>query len=85
MKTAMNAVAPIEPFKLFHKIDQRVAQFKPSSPREKVDIVNSQGRTMRPAGLSQLGYACFWPKGGGKVGHTAENVSSVGDSAAYHE
>lgn len=24
-------------------------------------------RTSLPAGLSQLGYACFWPKGGGKI------------------
>lgn len=23
------------------------------------------GRSNHPAGLSQLGYACFWPKGGG--------------------
>jgi len=66
MKTAMNAVAPIEPFKLFYKIDERVAQFKSSS---KTADFASQGRTERPAGLSQLGYACFWPNGGGRVGH----------------
>lgn len=66
MKTAMNAVAPIEPFKLFYNIDARVAQFKSSS---QTAAFASQGRTERPAGLSQLGYACFWPNGGGRVGH----------------
>ena len=35
----------------------------------------THGRSSRPAGLSQLGYACFWPKGGGKIGH-AEPVST---------
>ena len=25
------------------------------------------GRSPRPAGIAQLGYACFWPNGGGLI------------------
>jgi hypothetical protein len=25
------------------------------------------GRSPRPAGMAQLGYACFWPNGGGRI------------------
>ena len=25
------------------------------------------GRSPRPGGIAQLGYACFWPKGGGNI------------------
>jgi hypothetical protein len=33
---------------------------------EHTEMVGStHGRSTRPAGLSQLGYACFWPNGGG--------------------
>jgi len=59
MKTAVNAVAPIEPYKLFHRIDVKVRAFC-STQDQKTNMVNS-GYTPRPAGLSQLGYACFWP------------------------
>lgn len=63
-KTAINAVAPIEPFKLFHRIGEYSKQITP--PLEKTEMVHSvTGRSTRPAGLSQLGYACFWPDGGG--------------------
>ena len=69
MKTAVNAVAPIEPFKLFHRIDEQVVKFRENRPSERADFVRAtHGRTSKPAGLSQLGYACFWPNGGGKVG-----------------
>jgi hypothetical protein len=30
-------------------------------------VSTSTGRSKRPAGLAQLGYACFWPDGGGLV------------------
>ena len=58
MKTAVNAVAPIEPFKLFHKINANVCALT----NNKKEFVNkfSDGKR-KPAGLSQLGYACFWP------------------------
>lgn len=65
-KTAINAVAPIEPFKLFHRIGENAKRITP--PLEKTEMVNTlTGRSSRPAGLSQLGYACFWPSGGGPI------------------
>jgi hypothetical protein len=64
MKTAINAVAPIEPFKLFHNIDVSVSNFRESVGNQQTDMVNSvSGSRCKPAGLSQLGYACFWPRG----------------------
>lgn len=79
VKTAVNTCAPIEPFKLFARIDQRVKDYVQSRPYQphRADFVNDThgGRTTRPAGLAQLGYACFWEDGGGKVG-LAEPVSS---------
>lgn len=72
MKTAVNAVAPIEPFKLFYKINERVLHFISQRPSDtsRSDVLHPHsGRSQRPAGLSQLGYACFWPDGGGRVGH----------------
>ena len=69
MKTAVNAVAPIEPFKLFHRIDAKVCEFS-SGIDQKTNMVNSSPRSIsrnqKPAGLSQLGYACFWPFDGHK-------------------
>jgi hypothetical protein len=75
MKTAVNAVAPIEPFKLFSRIDEKVCAFRNSisniDDQQKANMVNSvPGRQVqRPAGLSQLGYACFWPS----VGQSSSN------------
>jgi len=69
-KTAVNALAPIEPFKLFHKINEHVQRNQPQL-RERLhhaEMVGSnlpKGRSPRPAGMAQLGYACFWPNGGG--------------------
>lgn len=80
-KTAINAVAPIEPFKLFHRIGENAKRIVP--PLEKTEMVNTlTGRSGRPAGLSQLGYACFWPSGGGPMegvlhhGHPEHNEPS---------
>ena len=57
-KTAINAVAPIEPFKLIHRINENV---KRSTKLGRTEMASKGKR--RPAGLSQMGYACFWPKG----------------------
>lgn len=57
MHTAMNAVAPIEPFKLFYKINQNVMTWS----NNKTNQVENVSDKRKPAGLSQLGYACFWP------------------------
>lgn len=63
-KTAVNAVAPIEPFKLFYNINKCVNRAIPLIKRAE-SVSSMPGRSTRPAGLSQLGYACFWPNGGG--------------------
>jgi len=71
-KAAVNALAPIEPFKLFHKINEKVIHNQPQL-RERVEeaktvsTMSPSGRSSRPGGISQLGYACFWPDGGGKI------------------
>jgi len=70
MTTAVNAVVQIEPFKLFHNINQGASKYnEPSqsaSSSQQLATVNSlPGRSDRPAGMAQMGYACFWPNGGG--------------------
>jgi len=62
-KLAVNNLIPIEPFKLFHKINKNVQSFV----NDRTQMVSSlpPGRSNRPGGLSQMGYACFWPNGGG--------------------
>lgn len=110
-KTAVNAVAPIEPFKLLHKIESGVksamAEREGGSLASKSKQVSTSsalagdmtderavgsnrmpaGRSSKPAGLSQLGYACFWPEGGGiKEGFLAhEHRHAHGDDMYPHE
>ncbi|KAL3917544.1 MAG: hypothetical protein SGARI_007683 [Bacillariaceae sp.] len=70
-KTAVNALAPIEPFKLCHKINENVKRHQPELRErlEEAEMVSTMppGRSPRPGGMAQLGYACYWPKGGGSV------------------
>merc|ERR1711865_1162345 len=74
-KTAVNALAPIEPFKLFHGINEKVVHCQPHLRKQIIDEEKSgtssrnvtSGKSHRPGGISQLGYACFWPDGGGKI------------------
>jgi hypothetical protein len=60
---------PIEPFKLFHKINENVKRKQPQLRErlQQAEMVSTlpPGRSPRPAGMAQLGYACFWPNGGG--------------------
>jgi len=65
-KAAANACLPIEPFKLFYNIETGIKRKIQAENNEQV--ISSSTRTRgayRPGGLSQLGYACFWPNGGG--------------------
>ena len=36
---------------------------------EQAEMVSTMppGRSPRPGGMAQLGYACFWPNGGGNI------------------
>ncbi|GKY92351.1 hypothetical protein MPSEU_000206000 [Mayamaea pseudoterrestris] len=75
MRTAVRTLAQTEPFKLFHKINEGIRQALPVLEehlgKRREDATNlSPGDidnevSSRPAGISQLGYACFWPNGGG--------------------
>ena len=77
-KTAVNALAPVEPFKIFQKIDKNVKQNLPQLRErlQEAEMVSApSGRSSRPAGIAQLGYACFWPKGGGTVEGAPQTLS----------
>ena len=63
-KSAVNAVVPIEPFKLMANIENLVKRVGAPPPRSSFATA-LPGRSSRPAGVSQMGYACFWPAGGG--------------------
>jgi hypothetical protein len=73
-KTAVNTMAPSEPFKFFHKVNQNVQRRRLELDQRldemgmETEMVSTPpgGPTRRPAGLAQLGYACFWPEGGGQ-------------------
>ena len=75
-KTALKALMPIEPFKLFHKINECVkrARSELQPDLNDTEMVGMPGRISRPAGLGQMGFACFWPNGGGvKEGLASDN------------
>lgn len=90
VKTAVNALAPIEPFKLFHKINENVQRNRPQL-RERLlqaEMVGAnlpQGRSPRPAGMAQLGYACFWPNGGGVYEGRVEALTTTTNDGSGHE
>jgi len=89
LRTSVNSLGPIEPFKLFHKINHNVGKHREELQKrclmlrrvDETEMVSSSaadgsgsavggdrgGMTRRPAGLSQMGYACFWPDGGGII------------------
>lgn len=82
-KSAVSAVAPIEPFKLFHNIEECVKRRGPP-PQRSGFAAALPGRSSRPAGISQMGYACFWPLGGGlreHHPHHAEENQQKSDSS----
>lgn len=90
MKAAVNAVAPIEPFKLYYKLRTALKSYKPTrtqtelllstSKEDDVASTSATGRSSKPAGLAQLGYACFWPKGGGLQEHHSHATYKVSSS-----
>ena len=84
MTTAVNAVVQIEPFKLFHNINQGVSTYtEPSSSialSHQLATVNSlPGRSNKPAGMAQMGYVCFWPNGGGLKEKHSEQMDEDDD------
>lgn len=87
MKAAVNAVAPIEPFKLYYKLKRAIKCYEPSST-EMVSTSSGTSATAasgKPAGLSQLGYACFWPKGHHKQTSNSDNIEKRHPSISRDE
>ena len=66
-KTAVKALVPIEPFKLFQRINAGIAEHRQELEQALLPSteVMDGDRSARPAGIAQMGYACFWPHGGG--------------------
>eukprot|EP00537_Pseudo-nitzschia_pungens_P006145 CAMPEP_0172369708 /NCGR_PEP_ID=MMETSP1060-20121228/34084_1 /TAXON_ID=37318 /ORGANISM="Pseudo-nitzschia pungens, Strain cf. cingulata" /LENGTH=363 /DNA_ID=CAMNT_0013094729 /DNA_START=405 /DNA_END=1496 /DNA_ORIENTATION=- len=76
VRAAVGVLAPIKPFEIIHRIDVGVrrsreelekAETKSSLNSETPSRTMDNGRSSRPAGIAQMGYACFWPEGGGLV------------------
>jgi len=90
-KTAVKALAPIEPFKLFHKINEQVMlnqdELQKRIQEETKELSPSlpPGRTSRPGGFAQIGYACFWPNGGGTEEQADTSSADQSLNAEDHE
>jgi hypothetical protein len=73
VKAAVKTMLPIEPFKLFHMLNEGIMNARPmlEQARRKVkdtEQVSSETQpsvSKKPAGMAQMGFACFWPNGGG--------------------
>jgi hypothetical protein len=62
---AIQTLTPVEPYRLFHKINEGVTQSRSRLQailQERSTVVSSS-KSRRPAGIAQMGYACFWPDG----------------------
>mmetsp|Transcript_50928 Transcript_50928/g.99643 ORF Transcript_50928/g.99643 Transcript_50928/m.99643 type:complete len:364 (+) Transcript_50928:65-1156(+) len=73
VRTAVGVLAPIKPFEIIHRInigvkkaENEVKALEDTAQKNKKYLKpREDGRSRRPAGMAQMGYACFWPKGGG--------------------
>jgi len=69
VRAAVNTVLPMEPFKLMHKIEQGTKKMMKEEENKDGDVTAfvryEKNAKKRPGGMSQLGYASFWPEGGG--------------------
>jgi hypothetical protein len=81
-KTALQSLLPIEPFRLFYRINQSVQQNRQDLENQcraltysSSEMVKNDRVSKRPAGMAQLGFACFWPDGGG-IQEGSELISS---------
>jgi len=77
LSKAVGILAPIKPFEIIHRIDvgirraRKELELAETKSMETGNIAatsetNFEGkRSSKPAGIAQMGYACFWPEGGG--------------------
>ena len=80
VKTAVGAITPLEPFKLWHSIGENVRKAKLEIEKlklERMEQVSVPGRSNQGVGIAQIGFACFWPNGGGLLPVTAGNSPSM--------
>ena len=74
-KACINAILPIESFKLVHNMELRVR--KHAFELNSTPPADKPGRVSRPAGICLLGVACFWPEGGGILEESADSRPTI--------
>jgi len=75
VRAAVGLSAPIKPFEIIHRINVGIrrtreeleAEMKSETGRPTTKAAFDPGRSSQPGGMAQMGYACFWPEGGGLV------------------
>ncbi len=79
VRTAVGILAPIKPFEIIYRIDKGIRKAREELERAEWKSINTPttttldpARSSRPAGIAQMGYACFWPDGGGLVDGSIE-------------
>ncbi|CAB9503247.1 expressed unknown protein [Seminavis robusta] len=81
VKTAIGAIAPLEPFKLFNYINEEVHKKAPEIEKlkmKRMEQASAPGRSNQPVGMAQIGFACFWPNGGGLAPASPPSSTSGG-------
>lgn len=90
VRAAVGVLAPIKPFEIIYRIDVGIRRARKELEKAETDSATAitgttfgPGRSSRPAGMAQMGYACFWPEGGGLVdgskNHTDLNAHNETD------
>jgi len=74
VRAAVGVLAPIKPFEIIHRINVGIRRTREELEAKMKTETGSttktafdSGRSSQPAGMAQMGYACFWPEGGGLV------------------
>ena len=75
VRAAVGILAPIKPFEIIYRIEKGIQQAREVLEREEwksiaaptIATTSDPERSSQPAGIAQMGYACFWPEGGGLV------------------
>ena len=84
VRAAVGVLAPIKPFEIIHRIDVGIRRAREELERAEKKLTAAsttsattldQGRSCRPAGIAQMGYACFWPEGGGLVDESNQSTN----------
>jgi hypothetical protein len=81
VRAAVGVLAPIKPFEIIHRIDVGIRNAREELKKAETESTTSTtrasfdpGRSSQPAGMAQMGYACFWPEGGGLVDGSKNHI-----------